>query len=46
MAKKKNSNYVTEKTKQKMQEKEKAKKAQRIKKIATPIVISVVAGPA
>lgn len=43
MAKKKNSNYVTEKTKQKMQEKEKAKKAQRIKKIATPIVISVVA---
>ncbi len=43
MAKKKNSNYVTEKTKLKMQEKEKAKRSRKIKRIVTPIVISVVA---
>lgn len=43
MAKKKNSNYVTEKTKQKAFEKEKAKRAQKVKRIATPIVIAVVA---
>lgn len=43
MAKKKNSNYVTEKTKQKQQEREKAKRAQKTKRIVMPIVISVVA---
>ncbi|MBQ8839840.1 MAG: peptidylprolyl isomerase [Clostridia bacterium] len=41
MAKKKNSNYVTEKTKQRNLDKEKAKKARKVKKILEPVLIGL-----